>query len=128
MACRVFCITYSVSCVTVLFDDIVILFLGRILGGLSTTLMYSVFESWMVTEYHHQDLDDAGGSLNEIFGAMATLNSVVAIIAGLFAEGISDFTGTQKAPFMMAIVCLILAFVSISSYWVSLLGKTAFKS
>lgn len=128
MACRVFCITYSVSCVTVLFDDIVILFLGRVLGGLSTTLMYSVFESWMVTEYHHQDLDDAGGSLNEIFGAMATLNSVVAIIAGLFAEGISDFTGTQKAPFMTAIVCLILAFVSISRYWVSLAEETVSKS
>ena len=97
------------------------------LGGLSTTLMYSVFESWMVTEYHRQHLDEAGGSLNDMFGIMTTLNSVVAIIAGLFAEGISDFLKTQKAPFMTAIICLLLAFTSLSKYWVRFLG-TRFSS
>ena len=118
-ACRFFCMAYSASCITILFDDILILFSGRILGGLSTTLMYSVFESWLVTEYHRQHLDDAGGSLNDMFGIMTTLNSVVAVIAGLFAQGVSDFTGTQKAPFMTAVVCLVLAFLSISRQWVS---------
>ena len=103
---------------TVLFDDIVILFLGRVLGGLSTTLMYSVFESWMVTEYHHQHLDEAGGSLNDIFGTMSTLNCIVAIIAGLFAQAVSDFTGTQKAPFMTSVACLVMAFMTISKQWV----------
>lgn len=103
---------------TILFDDIIILFLGRVLGGLSTTLMYSVFESWMVTEYHRQHLDDAGGQLNDIFGIMSTLNCVVAIIAGLFAQVVSDFTGTQKAPFMTSVVCLVLAFLTISRTWV----------
>lgn len=82
--------------------------------------MYSVFESWMVTEYHRQHLDDAGGSLNDIFGLMSTLNCVVAIVAGLFAQGVSDFTGTQKAPFMTAVVSLVLAFLTISRTWVSL--------
>ena len=72
----------------------------------------------MVTEYHRQHLDEAGGSLNDIFGIMTTLNSVVAIIAGLFAQGVSDFTGTQKAPFMTAVICLVLAFLSISKQWV----------
>jgi MFS family permease len=112
---------------TILFDDIIILFLGRILGGLSTTLMFSVFESWMVTEYHLQHLDEAGGSLNDIFGIMTTLNSVVAIVAGLFAQGVSDYTGTQKAPFMTAVICLVLAFLSITKTWVGLIrNRTSF--
>ncbi|KAG0651315.1 Molybdate transporter [Hyphodiscus hymeniophilus] len=124
-ACLFFCVTYSVSCMTILFDDIIILFLGRVLGGFSTILMYSVFESWMVTEYHRQHLDEAGGSLNDIFGTMSTLNSIVAIIAGLFAQGISDLIGTQKAPFMISVACLILAFLSISKHWSENYGESA---
>jgi len=79
--------------------------------------MYSVFESWMVTEYHSQQIDDAGGSLKNIFGTMTALNSAVAIIAGLFAQGISDFTGTQTTPFLTAALCLAVAFVYISKHW-----------
>lgn len=41
----IFCVIYSASCLTSLFDDLIILFIGRILGGVSTTLMYSMFES-----------------------------------------------------------------------------------
>jgi MFS family permease len=118
-ACRFFCIIYAISCLTVLSNNISVLFFGRMLGGMSSTLLYSVFESWMVTEYHRQHLDEAGGSLNDIFGVMTTLNSVVAITSGLFAQGISDGLGTQKAPFMAAVICLALAFWMISNAWVS---------
>jgi hypothetical protein len=109
---------YSASCFTILFDSTVILFTGRILGGFATTLMYSVFESWMVTEYHRQHLDDAGGSLSDLFGIMTTLNGIIAIVAGLFAQAVADFTGTQTAPFMTAVVCLFMAFAYISNHWV----------
>jgi len=73
----------------------------------------------MVTEYHLQHLDGAGGSLSDIFGLMTTLNGLVAITAGLFAEAITDFAKTQSAPFMTAVLCLFLAFASISRHWVS---------
>jgi len=119
MACLFFCITYSLSCFTILSSDIIILFLGRILGGLSTTLMYSVFESWMVTEYHRQRLDEVGGSLSDLFGTMTTLNGVVAILAGVFAQGVVDVTNTQKAPFLAAVGLLVIAFILISNGWVS---------
>jgi len=90
--------------------------------------MYSVFESWMVTEYHSQQIDDAGGSLKNIFGTMTALNSAVAIIAGLFAQGISDFTGTQTTPFLTAALCLAVAFVYISKHWVRPPERTIFLS
>jgi len=106
---------------TVLFDSVAILFFGRILGGLSTTLMYTVFESWMVTEYHRQHLDEAGGSLGDTLGIIQTLNSIVAILAGLFAQGVADLSGTQAAPFMAAVVSLVLASGLISKRWVSTL-------
>lgn len=77
----------------------------------------------MVTEFHRQHLEEAG-SLSDIFGMMTTLNVVVAILAGLFAQGIADFTGTQAAPFMTAIVLLVMAFSFISSRWVRKLRRS----
>ncbi|PMD29534.1 DUF791-domain-containing protein [Hyaloscypha variabilis F] len=117
LACLAFCVIYSLSCLTLLTDDIAILFIGRMLGGVSTTLMYSVFESWMVTEFNKQFPDEPGSTLSGIFSTMTTLNSVVAILAGVVAEWVTDFTGTEKAPFMTAVACLMLAFAAINSQW-----------
>lgn len=116
-ACLVFCVLYSISCLAIVFDSIIILFAGRILGGIATTLMYSVIESWMVTEYHKQHLNETGG-LSDIFGIMTALNGLVAIASGLFAEAVTDFFKTQSAPFMTAIVCLTLAYALITKHWV----------
>ncbi|CAG8961757.1 hypothetical protein HYFRA_00006300 [Hymenoscyphus fraxineus] len=125
MACLVFCVLYSLSCLTLVTDDILILFLGRALGGVSTTLMYTVFESWMVTEYNKLFPDEPGSTLSGIFSIMTTLNSVVAITAGVIAEWAADLTGTQKAPFMTAVGCLIAAFFMISSNWSENYGEAA---
>jgi MFS transporter, MFS domain-containing protein family, molybdate-anion transporter len=118
LACLAFCVIYSLSCLTLLTDDIAILFIGRMLGGISTNLMYSVFESWMVTEFNKQFPNEPGSTLSGIFSIMTTLNSVVAILAGIVAEWVTDFTGTEKAPFMTAVACLMLAFAAINSHWV----------
>ena len=81
--------------------------------------MYSVFESWMVTEYFAQSLDKSSMSLDSMFGIMTTLNSIVAIISGVVGESLVAATGTKVSPFMAAIVCLGLAFWLMMKYWVS---------
>lgn len=118
LACLAFCVIYSLSCLTLLTDDIIILFMGRAFGGISTTLMYSVFESWMVTEYNQLFPDEPGSTLSGIFSTMTTFNSVVAILAGVIAEWVNDLVGTEKAPFMTAVAVLATAFVAISQNWV----------
>jgi MFS family permease len=119
MACLVFCITYSTACFSTLFRYTPVLFMGRVFGGISTSLMYSAFESWMVTEFHRRRLDQFGGSLSSIFGIMTTVNSVVAILAGVFSEWLVGISGTKTAPFMASAVCLAIAFWVIWSFWVS---------
>ena len=73
----------------------------------------------MVTEFNKQFPDEPGSTLSGIFSTMTTLNTVVAILAGVVAEWVTDFTGTEKAPFMAAVACLMLAFAAIKSQWVS---------
>jgi MFS transporter, MFS domain-containing protein family, molybdate-anion transporter len=80
--------------------------------------MYSVFESWMVTEYYAQHLEKSSMSLSAMFGIMTTLNSIVAIISGVLGESLVSATGTKVSPFMAAIICLGLAFWLMTQNWV----------
>lgn len=47
-----YCITYMLSCVTKHSSEYKILMLGRILGGIATSLLFSAFESWLVAEHN----------------------------------------------------------------------------
>ncbi|KFY86225.1 hypothetical protein V500_07783 [Pseudogymnoascus sp. VKM F-4518 (FW-2643)] len=117
MACMAFCITYALSCLTKLSSQIVTLLIGRLLGGVATTLMYSVFESWMVTEYFARSLDKSNMSLDSMFGLMTALNGVVAILSGVVGESVVAMTGTKTSPFMAAIVLLMTALVIMKKGW-----------
>lgn len=120
--CLTFCVAYGASCLSVLSNDIAVLFAGRALGGLSTTLLYSVFETWMISEYHRRDLR-GNVSLGSIFSTQITLSSIVAIGAGVTGEGIVRYSGTKTAPFMASFVCLALAFVGIQQLWTENYGE-----
>lgn len=47
-----FGVLYGFSCITKLWGNFYVLLLGRLLGGISTSLLFSVFESWMIYEHH----------------------------------------------------------------------------
>lgn len=51
-ACVTYCITYILSCITKHSSDYKVLMLGRVLGGIATSLICSSFESWLVAEHN----------------------------------------------------------------------------
>ena len=51
-ACVTYCIAYILSCITKHSPQYKILMLGRILGGIATSLLFSAFESWLVAEHN----------------------------------------------------------------------------
>lgn len=51
-ACVTYCITYILSCITKHSPQFKILMVGRILGGIATSLLFSAFESWLVAEHN----------------------------------------------------------------------------
>jgi MFS family permease len=127
-ACLAYCAVYALSCTTLLSNNIYVLFLGRILGGVCGTVLWSVFESWLVAEFNQLMLQDSDPILSSIFSAMTTSNTCVAIGAGIFAEWLVRWAGTAKAPFMASIVCLGLSFVAISRYWGENYGSASGKA
>lgn len=116
-ACLVYCASYTICCLSMLSDDLYILFIGKFCGGVSTTLLYSVFDAWMITEYHKRGLEAEHLSLGTLYGWMTCLNSIVAIATGIVGEILVSFTGTKASPFLLAVVVLGGTATWISSTW-----------
>jgi hypothetical protein len=57
--------------------------LGRLLGGVATSLLFSVFEAWLIRAHADNGIKSY---LNKLFSWAAHGNSVVAILAGLVAN------------------------------------------
>ncbi|XP_037485792.1 uncharacterized protein LOC119364423 [Triticum dicoccoides] len=55
-ACITYCITYIISCIMKHSPQYMILMIGRVLGGIATSLLFSAFESWLVAEHNKGEL------------------------------------------------------------------------
>lgn len=99
--------------------------LGRLLGGVSTSLLYSVFDAWLIRS--HSDADLPKSLLSKSFSAAAFGNSVIAIVAGLVGNKIADtpmiqvagnfYVGRFLNPFDLAILALVLCGLGALFLW-----------
>lgn len=109
------------------FKDFNVLMLGRLLGGVATSLLFSVFEAWLIRS--HADRKLGKHFLNKSFSAAAYGNSVIAILAGLVANKAASSTtmepvsgelvhvGGYLNPFDIALVALVLCGICCASMW-----------
>jgi len=122
---KTMCILYSVcyvsACFTKLVPDYWTLMLGRFLSGISTSLLFSVFESWMVCEHNRQGYD--GSLLGETFSYATLGNGLVAVVAGLIANFAADKFGFV-APFVVAMVPLSIVAFLVFFTWTENYGGT----
>lgn len=109
--------------------------IGRLLGGVATSLLFSVFEAWLIGAH------GSAGLLPHIGKAFSTAqygNSIVAILAGQVAnkaashaefkptsEGSGFYTGGYLGPFDVSLVALILCGLLASALWEENYGDTA---
>ncbi|KAL1872027.1 hypothetical protein VTK73DRAFT_1695 [Phialemonium thermophilum] len=132
-ACLAFCLVHALSSMSVLSDSLPVLYAGRLCAGVALTLLWTVFESWMVTEFKARgldpccgpiapssasDMDDewsdvekkgrigpSGGiTLSSMFGIMTTSNCAAAMLGGVLGHYIVLILGSRKYPFVAALV------------------------
>ncbi|URE27222.1 Major Facilitator superfamily [Musa troglodytarum] len=112
-----YCITYILSCITKHSPQFKVLMLGRILGGIATSLLFSAFESWLVAEHNKRGFEPQWLSIT-FSKAIFLGNGLVAIIAGLFANLLTDNLGFGPvAPFDAAACFLAIGMAIILSTW-----------
>ncbi|MED6290506.1 Molybdate-anion transporter [Characodon lateralis] len=104
--CLLFCVSYSACCLTKLSRDYFVLIVGRILGGLSTSLLATTFEAWYV--YRHVEVHDFPKEwIPSTFNKVATWNHGLAVGAGLVANLLAEWLHLGPvAPFLLAVPCL----------------------
>jgi len=96
------------------YNNFTLLFIGRIMGGVSTALLFSAFESWIVTAHkkkrYEQDV------LAKTFAIASTLNGVAAVLAGLIAKLSWSYLG-EIGPFQVSLVITFFCGVFILLHW-----------
>lgn len=127
--CLGYCAFYIVSCLTKHYKNYSILMFGRITGGIATSMLFSAFECWLVSEHCSRNRF-SGGLLSYMFGLMFTVMYCAAILAGLAAQAVADgftfgpispgsmiYAGGYCGPFDLSIGCLIIGAVLICFLW-----------
>ncbi|KAF3321361.1 molybdate-anion transporter-like protein [Carex littledalei] len=124
-ACITYCISYILSCITKHSSEYKILMLGRILGGIATSLLFSAFESWLVAEHNKRGFDPQWLSLT-FSKAIFLGNGLIAIVSGLFANLIADNLGFGPvAPFDAAACVLAIGMAIIMFSWTENYGDSS---
>ncbi|KAK8079017.1 hypothetical protein PG994_002824 [Apiospora phragmitis] len=139
-ACLAYCAIHSLASLSVLSSVLGVILLGRVLAGVGTTRLWSVFESWMVAEYNARGLGrhgqgqrgESGGSggsrlllLSAMYGIMTTYNCITAILAGLVAHCVVLALGSKTHLFILALILDSTAALIILRTWTENRGESA---
>ena len=109
-SCIVYCVLEIVINVLEHYNDFTTLILGRILGGISTNLLFSAFESWMTTQHRHLGFPESW--LQRTYSNMSIGNGTMAILAGIIAQLLEDKFG-HIGPFQGAVALTVVALLLI---------------
>ncbi len=108
LGCIVFCVLEIIINLLEHVPNFTTLMVGRIMGGMTTSLLFSAFESWMVSEHRRRGFKEEW--LPHTFALASSGNGVVAILAGFIAQVSADFAG-DIGPFQVAIALTVVALV-----------------
>ncbi|KAF9435092.1 Molybdate-anion transporter [Entomortierella beljakovae] len=117
-----FCCTSSVASLIRLSNNYHYLIFSHLLSGLSTALLYCVFEAWYISQ--HQRKGFAPALIGATFSTAIFLNGLVAILAGIVANVAVEWSGTLAAPFVVSAGSLLLAGYLIANSWEENYGES----
>lgn len=109
-SCIVYCVLEIVINILEHSHDFGVLLFGRVLGGISTNLLFSAFESWMTTQHRHMGFPESW--LQRTYSETSIGNGSMAILAGIVAQLLEDKFG-HIGPFQGAVALTALALVLI---------------
>lgn len=115
--CIFFTIIYSVACFFKLSRNYGILILGKVLGGVATSLLFSSFEAWYVQE--HVDKHDFPKEWIQVTSSKASMwSSILAIVAGVVTNIVAEWMKFGPvAPYILAVPCLVVSGIIVLTQW-----------
>ncbi len=108
LGCIVFCVLEIVINLLEHVPTMPALIVGRILGGISTSLLFSAFESWMVSQHRKRRFPES--LLASTFAISSWGNGFMGFSAGLLGQVATDIAG-DIGPFQLAVALTVVALV-----------------
>ena len=117
------------------FKNFYILLIGRLLGGIATSLLFSIFEAWLIRAHADCKLKSW---ISKSFTWAAYGNSVIAIASGLLANHVAEGTsmraiipeklymGGYLEPFDFALVISLACGLAAMQLWEENYGEESF--
>lgn len=115
ISCLAYCAIYILSCMTKHSSSFSVLLLGRVLGGAAYSILFTSFDSWLISEHNRKSYPSEW--LNQTFQYATICNGIAAIVAGQVGSWVRDYFDSLVAPFDAAILFLSLAAVIIALLW-----------
>lgn len=113
--CLYFCLSYILACGCTLINNLLVLLAGRIVSGFSTAILFSCFESWLVSAAQSTGVSQP--DLSSIMGRASLLNGFVASAAGVVSNGVVSWSNTFTSPFVTSACLLLISYLMIQSMW-----------
>ena len=118
-------VTYTLGCFTKHVGSFWVLFGGRVLCGIATSLLFSVFEAWLVAEHFKRGFspDWLGNTFSQ---AVFLGNGLMAIMAGLVGHALVDSLALGPvSPFDLAAIVMVVGGGVIVYTWPENYGGSA---
>jgi len=113
LGCLIFCVLEIIINLLESVPSMPVLVLGRVLGGMSTSLLFSSFESWMVSQHRKRGFSEA--LLASTFAISSWGNGAMGFSAGLLGQVATDVSG-DIGPFRLAVALTVVALLLISTW------------
>ena len=107
------------SALSVLSDSRPLMYLGRVCGGASSSLLYTAPESWLNAEAARTK---SRRHLGTVFGWAYFLDGVIAVAAGQLANAANDASG-PTGPFMLSAAFSVVAGLLVLFLWTENYGE-----
>jgi MFS family permease len=104
----------ALGALSVTSSSLVTLFIGRIISGIASVLLFSVPEGWLMKQCEDLKVSDSFG---RILSSAFVGDSLLAIVSGLLATKAVDIAGSSIGPFMLSACLLVLGGVIVASTW-----------
>jgi len=106
LACIVYLVLEIIINICEHFNNFPVLWASRIMGGVSTCILFTGFEAWMVSEHRKAGFPEQW--MADTFSKASFINGLSAILAGILAQVCADSFG-EIGPFQAAIALTALA-------------------
>eukprot|EP00547_Thalassionema_nitzschioides_P016568 CAMPEP_0194243818 /NCGR_PEP_ID=MMETSP0158-20130606/9710_1 /TAXON_ID=33649 /ORGANISM="Thalassionema nitzschioides, Strain L26-B" /LENGTH=655 /DNA_ID=CAMNT_0038979139 /DNA_START=123 /DNA_END=2088 /DNA_ORIENTATION=+ len=97
------------------------LIVSRMVGGITTNLLSSVFETWLDTEYRRRGFDEKKYEI--IMRDSVVVSNLAAIASGYLAHQLAERLG-PVGPFEGAVTCTVVALAVVAAVWTENFGSS----